>query len=324
MAQILAVNIIRGNTTFHVHPYSACQEGVFLAEGQVDNIYDAPVKTTWKTGAFQVGSTQKAVKRLHRDMVLGFHVKETTNTYEFNDSAFRRMFDYQIDPLDPAATPTTIAVQTNISGWRYIDVLLHEQPEFKADIDPIQDQYGNVILKLRAGRPNWRSTLSDPSNPSTSTTVDPSLLSTFSSTATAASGSVTVANPTDQVMYQKWIITPCQPTLPDFQWVGVRNFRTPGGANGTRTVTMAPITVANGGAVVDLDGSNLMVRDANNTNILGQQAGNFFNYPIPPYTPATSLPVSYQGAPSGGAMIQLVQPQNWSRPWGLELPAGGS
>jgi hypothetical protein len=74
----------------------------------------------------------------------------------------------------------------------------------------------------------------------------------------------------------------------------------------------------NGGAVVDLDGNELMFRDANDTNILGQLAGQFFNFPIPPYTPPTDLPVSYTGAPGGGAMVRLVQPRMWSRPWGLE------
>jgi hypothetical protein len=121
-------------------------------------------------------------------------------------------------------------------------------------------------------------------------------------------------------MFQKWIVTVGTFTLPDVQWVGSKGQRAPGGANATRALTLAPITPLNGGAVIDLDGSNLMIRDANNTNILGQQAGNFFNYPIPPYTPPTLLPVSYTNAPSGGAMIQLVQPQTWSRPWGLELP----
>ena len=317
---ILAINFIFGGQIFHVYPYAACQEGVFLAMGQFDKVYDAPVKTTWKSGAFQVGSTQKAVKRNQRDMTLGFHIKENVNSYEFNESMFRQIFQYEIDMLDPNATPTTLAVQTSMSGWRYLDVLLSEEPEFKADLDPIQDQYGNLILKLRAGRPNWRTTLMDPTNPATITPIDPSLISTFTSTATSAVGWVTVTNPTDQTMYQKWILTVGTFTLPDVQWTGMKNQRVPGGANGTRAVTLAPITAVNGGAVIDLDGSNLMMRDANNTNIIGQNNGNFFVYPIPPYTPPTLLPVSYTAAPSGGAMIQLIQPQMWSRPWGLEFP----
>jgi hypothetical protein len=67
-----------------------------------------------------------------------------------------------------------------------------------------------------------------------------------------------------------------------------------------------------------------MFRDANNTNLLGQLAGKFFNYAIPPYTPQAGLPVSYTGAPAGGAMVQLVQPRRWSRPWGLELEVAES
>jgi hypothetical protein len=298
-----------GSQAFHVHPYPKCQQGVFLAEGQVENIYDAPVKTTWKSGAFQVGSTQKAVKRLHRDMMLGFHIKDTANSYEFNESAFRQIFDYQIDPLDPAGTPTTLNVTTSISGTRSLNVLLSEAPVFHASQDPIKDQYSNLILKLRAGSPMW---------------YQPSVTSTFSGSTTNASGFITVTNPTDQTMYQKWVLTLGTFTIPDFQWIGAKGQRVPGGTNGTRVITLAPVTATNGGAVIDLDGSNLMIRDANNTNILGQQQvasppGAFFSYPIPPYTPPTLLPVAYTNAPAGGAMIQLIQPLTWSRPWGLEL-----
>jgi hypothetical protein len=78
------------------------------------------------------------------------------------------------------------------------------------------------------------------------------------------------------------------------------------------------VTDVNGGAVADLDRQELMFRDANDTNILGQLAGKFFNYAIPPYTPPTTLPVSYTAAPSGGAAVQLVVPQRWTRPWGME------
>jgi len=119
-------------------------------------------------------------------------------------------------------------------------------------------------------------------------------------------------------MWHKWVLTPGIWTLPDFQWVGDPGERQPGGAQGSRYITDITITSANGGAVIDLDRSQLMYRDLNNTNILGQQgAAKIFTFPIPPYTPEFELPVSYKGQ-VGGATAQLVQPRRWSRPYGLE------
>ena len=307
---ITAIRIRRGDWTFHVHGTDAGKEGVWLAKGQVSGIYEAPIKSTWKTGAFQVGSTHKAVKRLHRDMEIGFHLTETiTDTYEWNESLFRQIFAYEPDQWATDPKPTTIEVDTAISGTRKIDVLMYEEPDFSTEIDPIKQQYGNLVLKLRAGQPHW---------------YEDDIVSEFTSTATSASGTVTVSNPTDQIMYHQWILTPAASggsaiwTLPDFEWEGDPGERVPGGVNGDRLINDITVTEANGGAVIDLDRSQLMYRDYNNTNILGQQGANkIFTYPIPPYTPPTELPVSYKGA-NGGATVQLVMPRRWSRPYGLE------
>ena len=297
---IVAVRIRKGSTAFHVHGDKAGQEGVWLAQGQVSGIYDAPVQTTWKTGAFQAGSTQKSRKWLHRDMQLGFHIKETFTSYEFNESLFRQIFDYEEDPYDPNYEPTILEVETKLSGIRMLNVLMYEAPDFDSDIDPQQQQYGNLIMKLRAGQPFW---------------YEPDKVTSFTSTSTSANGTVSVSNPTDQIMYHKWILTRGNWSLPDYKWAGGRGSRTP---IDSRVVSGINVTPTNGGAVVDLDRQELMFRDQNGTNILAQLAGQFFEYPIPPYTPATNLPVSYDSAP-GGATVQLRQPRRWSRPWGLEL-----
>jgi len=301
--RIVAIRVRRGNTVFHVHGQDAGSEGVWLAAGQVQGIYDAPIKSTWKTGAFQVGSTQKAVKRLQRDMELGFHIVDSLDSFEWNESLFRQIFFYEEDQWSVTPKKTTIEVVTEISGTRKLDVLMYEQPDFNSNIDPIQQQYGNLIMKLRAAEPMW---------------YEDNVISQFTSGATSASGTVTVSNPTDQVMWHKWILTPATWTLPDFQWEGDPGERVPGGDQGDRYITGISVTTGNGGAVIDLDRSQLMYRDLNNTNILGQQgASKIFSFPIPPYTPETQLRVSYSGH-VGGATVQLVQPRRWSRPYGLE------
>lgn len=302
---ITAIRIRRGDVVFHVHGEMAGAEGIWLAEDQVEGIYDAPVKTTWKTGAFQDGSTQRHHKRLHRDLELGFHVIETiTNTYEFNESAFRQIFDYELDRWSMNPQKTTIEVETEMSGVRKLDVLMYEHPTFTAKLDPIMQQYGNVIMKLRAGQPMWYSD------------NDPQV---FEGSATSEAGAIEVANPTDQIMYQKWILTRGTWDLPDVQWIGDPGERVPGGPNADRMVEDISVTADNGGMVVDLDRQELMFRDANNTNALAQQGGRkIFNYAIPPYTPTTSLGIAYSGAPSGGARAELLMPLRWSRPWGME------
>ena len=301
---IVAIRVRRGDTVFTVHGQGAGTEGVYLASGQVAGIYDAPIKSTWKTGAFQVGSTQKAIKRIHRDMELGFHIGSTPlDSFEFNESLFRQIFFYERDQWSTTPKDTTIEVQTEMSGLRKLDVLMYEEPEFAASVDPLMQQYGNLILKLRAGEPMW---------------YEDDVITQFTSDATSASGTVTVSNPTDQIMYYKWIVTPGIWTLPDFQWQGDPGERMPGGPNASRMINDITITPANGGAVIDLDRQELMYRDLAGSNILGQiGASKIFNYPVPPYTPEFDLPVSYKGQ-VGGATVQLVQPRRWSRPYGLE------
>lgn len=301
---IVAIRIRRGDMVFHVHGERAGAEGFTLAERQVQGIYDAPVKTTWKGGANQVGSRYKGKRRPARMMMLGFHGKETANSWEFNDSAFRQAFQEELDPWDPLRTPTNLEVVTELSGTRKLDIFLFEEPQFTPDVDPLMQQYGNIVMNLIAGQPDW---------------YEDDYQDTFTSTATSASGSIMVENPTDRIAYQRFVLTRAIWSLPDPQWVGAPAERMPGGAQAARMVEGINIRDVNGGAIVDWDKSQLPFRDANNTNLQGQIGQRFLVFPIPPHTPPTPLPISYTDAPEGGAMARLVIPRRWSRPWGMEL-----
>lgn len=277
-------------------------QGVYNAKGQVKGLWDAPVKTTWKTGAFLDGSEQKAVKVLHRDLDLGFHIIE--NGYgpaELNESRFRMSFTYEDDPYEDDPEPCTIHVETEMSGERKIDVLLYDAPKFEPEIDPIMQQYFNTILPLRAGDPMW---------------YEDEDMSFFEAGTTSASGFIVVANPTDQIMRQRWVLTNAIWTLPDFSWKGGRGNRSPSGVHATRTVVTPQLT---SGGVLSLNRKDLKARDFNYTNILGSFGGKLLQYTIPPYTQEQALPISYTSAPAGGARAELWQPRRWSRPWGLEL-----
>jgi hypothetical protein len=302
---IKAVRIVKGDRVLHVHGALGGSEGVWMAMGQVHGLYDAPVKTTYKAGAFQEGSTHRRTQKLQRDLEIGFHVRDTKTSYELNDSVLRQMFDYEVDRWDVTPSPTTIEVETDLSGIRKLDVLMYEEPEFVPDLDPLKQEFGTCIFKLRAADPMW---------------YEDTVTDSFSDTGSSASGFVTVENPTDNLMYQKWVLTPAAWFVSDVQWVGPKGARVPGGANAGRRVGGINITVGNGGGVGDLDRNELMWRDANNTNIMGQLGSTtILVYPIPPYTPATLLPVSFSGAPAGGARLELWMPRRWSRPWGLEI-----
>ena len=303
--RVVAVRIRKGEKVFNVHGDKAGAEGVWLAEGQVQGLYEPQVRTTYKAGAFQVGSRYKGRRIGNRDLVLGFHIADTVLPWEFNDSQFRSVFDYQLDPWDTQSGPTTIEVETTMSGVRKLDVLMHEPPEFDAPLDPIMQQYGNVIFKLRAAeQPFW---------------YEDEAVSVFQADTTSATGFVTVSNPTDNTLYQKFALTRATWNLPDVSWQGAAGARTPGGTHETRMLEKITVTDANGAAWVDRDRSRLSFRDANDTLMIAQQAGKFLVYAIPPHTPPTPLPISYTDAPAGGARAELVQPRLWTRPWGGEF-----
>lgn len=305
--KILGMWITGQGRIFHTHGIEKGAEGVWNAQGQVKGIWDAPVETTSKGGAFQVGSAPKAVKWLHRDMMLGFHVTETRGrSFEDNESDFRGIFGYEEDEWDDNPEPTTLHMDTEKSGERRLDLMMYDTPVFEPVIDPIQQQHGNLILKVRAHQPMW---------------YQPDHRTAFEGGQGSASGFIEISNPTDRPMKIKWILTRAQWNIPDFSWKGAKYSRRPGGVYKDRVIAMQPITADQGGVVISLDtAKDLMVRDHNFTNALPALLpnGQHFMHVVPPYTPKTRLPISYTGAPAGGARAVLVQPRLWTRPWGQE------
>ncbi|OYN80418.1 hypothetical protein [Mycolicibacterium sphagni] len=305
--QIRAMWFTGMGKSVHVHGPRSGREGIHLAAGQVKGIWHSQVETNWKSGAFQEGSKQKSVKWLHRDMKIGLHVMDSEDqSFEDNDSEFMKLFAYEEDEWDDDPEPTTLHIDTAKSGERKLDLLMYEEPEFDPDLDPIEAQYANLILKVRAGQPFW---------------YQDDVIKTFSSSATSASGFIEVENPTPRPMKHKWILTKGTWTIPDVSWKGAKYNRRPGGVYATRSIPLNPITDDQGGIVISLDTANdLMVRDHNFTNALPALVPNgmFFMHVIPPYTPKQLLPISYTDAPAGGAMAQLVQPRRFNRPWGEE------
>lgn len=310
----LTVNIHGCDGSFWpVHGEDAGSEGVWLGYDQVKGLYDARTRTAWKEGARQNGGSMKGMWFEIRDLSLGFEIVASRvpgGDAADIDSRFRQAFDYREDLWDHDAKLARVEVIED-NSVRSLDVQLYEQPDFDPAVDPLVWGHSNPKLPLRAGYPFW---------------YEPDEITTWSTASTSGSGLIEVENPTDLPMYHKWIVTRGDWTLPDVSWSGPPGNRQPGVSKLTgrddsaRAILMPTIGALEGGATVDLDPMKLMVRDATDTNLLGRMPvpGMFFEYVIPPYTQRQTLPVSVTGAPAGGAMVQLVQPRNWTRPYGLQ------
>ena len=298
--------------TWPVHGLDQGKLGVVLGKGQVEGVYDAPIKAERRSAARQRGGTLVNVNYGVREINLGFHVAGPIyggpDYYAATDGNFRNSFAYEPDRWDEDWEPTRIDWETNLSGTRSLDVLLRDVPDFNPEVDSLVNEYGNPILPLAADQPFW---------------YEPPVITTWSTSSTSGSGFITVSNPTDVPMFQKWILTRGRWLVPDVSWRGARGRRFPGGPYHDRMVETLTVTSTHGGLTIDMDPMELMVRDANDTNALGQMPvpGQFFMHEIPPYTPPTQLPIAVSSAPAGvGAMAQLVQPRLWSKPFGLEIP----
>ncbi|WP_405134008.1 phage tail protein [Nocardia sp. NBC_01388] len=272
------------------------QEGVELGTSP-SGLYDAPVTTIWNATAFQTGSTYGGYSTNQRDVVFGVNIfKVPGRSWESVDSAWRKAWAYDTD---------SVMTVTTDYGSRSLSLRLTQQPDFKPAKDPHLNALGQVTMTCTAGNPWWIE------NDVTSTWISP----TATTNGTSCSGTVTISNPTDQPMYLLWVCSaPGQWTLPDFSWGSDYYGRAVADAN--RAITL-PATAAGQDLVVDTDPSQEMIVAADGSQIWALMGGVSFEYVIPPYTPSTVLPVKVTGAPVG-ASVMVVQPRNWSRPWGLQ------
>ncbi|RBO82065.1 hypothetical protein [Nocardia puris] len=305
--------IIHGcdGSVWHVHGEGAGAEGVWCGKDQIRGLFEPPVRTAWESGARQIGGKMRGRWFDPRDLDLGFHLvaaRAPGGDLEALMSAWWSAFDFREDDYDWDAKLTRIQVISPKTD-RFLEVQLRQQREFNPGVDPLRKGHANPELPLRAGMPFWQ---------------EPPVTSSWSTESTSGEGEVPVSNPTPLPMFQKWILTRGEWTLPDFSIEGPKYHRFFGRSKRTgrddseRTILMPELTELHGGATVDLDPDELMVRDAHGTNLLGQMPvpGRFFEYEIPPHTQTLMLPVSVTGAPEGGAMAQLVQPRLWPLPIG--------
>ncbi|MFF4027011.1 hypothetical protein ACFYY5_29600 [Nocardia elegans] len=282
-------------------------ENLFLEKG-LKGIYDAPVTTRYKSSVYQRGSTYQGKKVKQRDIAFAVNIKgQTPEDWEDLDSKWRSAWDYEADPWDPDAHLTKMSITTARSGTRSLWLAMSDSPEFEPEKDPHITRSATVPMMVTAAQPfwfedKWEDTPFDYFQTGSSGT---------------SNGFVTIANPTDQPMYLKWVVTQGKWTLPDFSWTGKKYHRVPGGDWANRLITLPTLDATNGGARIDVDPMKLMIRDYQNTNLIGLMNGIYFMNRVAPYTPPTDVPVKVEGAPTGGARVEVYCPHRWGRPWGL-------
>ena len=292
-----------------VHGEGAGTSGVYLAEDGVDTLLaHAPEKQTWKSGARSKGSRPKNRKILHKDIDLTFLVMETDVTpYEVNDSYLEQAIGYELDPYDDDAKYAKIALTTDISGTRFMDIVQYEEADFVPSIDPQFQEFGETTLKVRSGDPDW---------------YEPDWVSSceFDS---SGEGYVEVWNPTPRDMHLYWVCTLGTWDIPDFSWKGKKGHRYPAGRDEARFIRTPAITSTHGGLRINAtDRNKLMAEDFNDTNILALFNGQHFIHKIPAYTQRQRIPVYFTDSQSvGEGRIELRQPRRWPRAYGGELRA---
>lgn len=258
------------------------EQGVELSKSP-EGIHDeAPIKTIWQQSAFQEGATYIDYTIEPLDLVLAFDIVGDEDNWEDIEARFYACFDPE--------RPATIVISTQTES-RSLKVTKLEQSKTTAERDPRILGWSKITFTLRAAWPFWEG----------KTIVKNVAIDT------AGLAYVEISNPTDRPLWPQWALTaPGRWTLPDFSFADDQN--------ATRTVTTP--TLAEG---QDLTIDTYPLREsyvaADGSNIAGRFGGIEFQFPIPPHTPTTRLPIKLEaGAAQSGAQLRLTQ--FWQRPWG--------
>ncbi len=293
-----------GGQVWHIYGDKMGAEGVELLAGGLDALYEAPVRTVERTPVRMDGAVLRAVKTAVMEPVITVIVKGShVNPFRRVDGAFREAFDYELDPFFEESTWAQIVWETKEST-RWIDVALTSGTTWDAEewTDPHRVGWWIVELHLKAYVPFWNE------KPKKTAIEFP----------TTGTHEFVISNPTGVTMYQKWVGTRAQWRLPDNSWTGKRWKRTPGGLWPTRSILYPNLTAEEYGIKVDYDPMSLPVRDAFDHNLVARMpvSADYPLHAVPPFTPKTTVEVTATNVPGGGAMMQLIQPRRYRRPWG--------
>lgn len=287
---------------------NAGKQGVMIKAGQLQGILNPPISSEWTRAARERGGRFKSRTYPWRDITMGLHLfgDEGPMDIEQLDGLLDQMITDAPDEWDEDEQLARIVVKSK-RDIRRLFIQRYDTTDLDPEFDPTleDEQYLNPIYKVRSAQPFWEGR---------------KVVTHFEATTTSASGFIAVSNPTPITMIQTWVLTRAQWNIPDFSWKGKKGKRVPAGKYANRIVPLLPIDSVHAGARINYDPMRLMLESWSGTNLLGENGGRqFFMHKIPPFTPRTLLPISYAGAPAGGARAELHQPRLWPKPFGGEL-----
>lgn len=297
-------------TRWDVHGPLAGAQKVWIGQGQLSGILDAPLESAWAESARGGGARHVRDRYLPRDLTIGFHVDGTGDLVRgATAAAFARALTAPPYRWSPSKRSARIVVETALSGTRELAVRGTQVPNIDVGRDILADEYENPVYNLRAGIPWWSTGLYQPGG----------VLPAFETGSSSGSGTVTVANPGDVPARYSVALTPGVWEVPDRSWSGEIGAVAPGGDHADRTVTVT-VPAPAGGAVLSRDPRRLPITGADGSNLISAQEGKFLIFDLPPWTPPTALPISVSGAPGSGARAEYRIDVNFTRAWGMEAP----
>ena len=254
-----------------VHGPGSESSPVRLEEGNVGELYDAPVDVTSKARVGQAGSQYRGHRVLERQIVLRLTSFAGSGLeWARVDSDFRKAFSYDRD--------SRLRVSTELSGERYLKVRMVQEPSINSEYDPHFQQVGRWEYSLVAYDPYWRS----------DTYTDEFVFDGLN----WCGDTITVDNPGDVDCWPKWVIAGRgRAILPDWD-----------------ASHLLHIPYLNGGdGVVDTDPMEELLTTTNNTQAWAEMNGQFAMNPVPAYTRPTEVPVSINPLPRADVAL----PEAW-------------
>lgn len=249
----------------------AGREGVYLKDEHV-GLIDTPVTTLWQSGANQIGASFGAAKFNARSISLPvFLMDSPARPWQSVESRWRKAWSYFSD--------STIEVVSE-SGLRRMKCRLESTPEHSLGKGGQFMGATSVLMTLKAGDPLWYSEEQTES---------------WRFDGVHWTGNVTVTNPTDMPTWLRWTITgPASVILPDFSFETREGW--PGYEHQARKITM-PFQPIGVDVAVDTDPMQEQVVGINQPSWWAKMNGQFFLYPVPPWTPPTQVPVAVNPLP---------------------------
>lgn len=262
----ITVNVIGVNgMKFCISGDKAGDMGIWLMDEHV-GLLDTPVETIWSSSAAQVGATFNALRFQAREVTLPVVILDSpSRPWQMADSLWRKAWSYTED--------AQIEIISS-SGRRVLNCRLSATPEFELGKGGQFKGSARMLMHLKAGDPMW---------------YDEDVTDVWRFDGIRWDGTVTVTNPTDQPMWLRWTLTgPASMILPDFSWETREGY--PGFEHQRRLITL-PFQPYGVDVAVDTDPEVEQIVSLQRPAWGAKMNGQFFCYPVPPWTTETELPV---------------------------------